>query len=665
MPLAPRTRFHVSSLALISAAATILLALSGCPTPGGPSQTTGEISGNARFTGQSDNSGILISAEAVDSSGKTLAVKQALSKGTLGAKTVAAQATTDTSGSYSLTGLTAGTYTVYASSQNSLEKAVTTDITVEAGKSVTAADLSLTPTGTVSGVATLNGGASGNLGIVVFLAGTSYSAMTNSLGAYTISSVPAATGYTLVASKQGYDSQTTSVDVTAGSTATVAKMNLTLSVTPPSTGSVTGTAQLNGATSGNTGIFVYLAGTPYITMTTASSGSFTIAGVAPGTYTAAASMVGYTTISIGSVVVTAGSAASVGTMNLVSTVVVAEPAFTVTGSGLMRTVKISCATAGAAIYYTTDGSTPTTGSTPYSAPISFGGEVGISEPISAIGVASGMTSSPQASTTVSIGSISALSLGAIVSTLAGSTTGGHADGTGAAASFNLPYGITTDGTNLYVSDFNNNEIRRIVIASGVVTTLAGSSFNAPGGITTDGANLYVSDTNNNEIRKIVIASGVVTTLAGSTTPGHADGTGAAATFTGPIGITTDGTNLYVSDTSNNEIRKIVIASGVVTTLAGSTTPGHADGTGAAASFNAPGGITTDGTNLYVSDSTNNEIRKIVIASGVVTTPAGSTTGGHADGTGAAASFTGPGAIMTDGTNLYVADTFNNEIRNIR
>jgi len=103
---------------------------------------------------------------------------------------------------------------------------------------------------------------------------------------------------------------------------------------------------------------------------------------------------------------------------------------------------------------------------------------------------------------------------------------------------------------------------------------------------------------------------MVTTLVGSTTAGSANGTGSAASFFQPWGITTDGTNLYVADAFNNEIRKIVIATGVVTTLAGSTTSGSANGTGSTASFYSPMGITTDGTNLYVVDTGNNEIRKI-------------------------------------------------------
>lgn len=285
-----------------------------------------------------------------------------------------------------------------------------------------------------------------------------------------------------------------------------------------------------------------------------------------------------------------------------------------------------------------------------------------------------------------------------VTTLAGpaqgSTTAGDTDGTGNGVRFTAPAGITTDGTNLYVGDMNNNKIRKIVISTGAVTTLAGPAqgssatgdsdgtgtaarFNGPGGITTDGINLYVTDFGNNKIRKIVISTGAVTTLAGpaqgSTTPGDTDGTGNAARFDGPRPITTDGINLYLGDHNNNKIRKIVIATGVVTTLAGpaqgSNTSGDLDGTGTAARFQRPFGITTDGRNLYLCDSFNQKIRKIVIATGAVTTLAGpaqgSTTFGDLDGTGTSARFASPYGITWDGTNLYVADQGNHKIRRIQ
>ncbi|MGP8217308.1 MAG: T9SS type A sorting domain-containing protein [Bacteroidia bacterium] len=272
---------------------------------------------------------------------------------------------------------------------------------------------------------------------------------------------------------------------------------------------------------------------------------------------------------------------------------------------------------------------------------------------------------------------------AVVSTLAGSAgLTGDANGTGSAATFNNPNGVATDmNGNVYVADLNNNEIRMIVASSGVVTTLAGStasgnsngtgtaaSFSGPSGVTCDGmGNLFVSDGGNNEIRQIVISSGVVTTLAGTKTHGSADGTGSAAGFYSPQGITTDGSgNLYVADMVNNEIRKIVISNASVTTIAGSTTAGSVNGTGPGASFNQPNGITADRNgNLFVADNLNNQIRKIVISSGTVSTLAGSTTAGSANGIGTAAGFNGPQGISIDpGGNLYVGDGLNNEIRKI-
>ena len=105
-------------------------------------------------------------------------------------------------------------------------------------------------------------------------------------------------------------------------------------------------------------------------------------------------------------------------------------------------------------------------------------------------------------------------------------------------------------------------------------------------------------------------SGAVTTVAGTGSTGSANGTGTSASFYNPAGITRDGTNLYVVDYCNHLIRKIVISTGVVTTLAGTGLSGSANGTGTSASFHLPRGITTDGTNLYVTEGGNHLIRKI-------------------------------------------------------
>jgi DNA-binding beta-propeller fold protein YncE len=270
-----------------------------------------------------------------------------------------------------------------------------------------------------------------------------------------------------------------------------------------------------------------------------------------------------------------------------------------------------------------------------------------------------------------------LSLSAVVTTVAGTGSIGSANGTGTSASFNKPFEITTDGTNLYVADSDNHLIRQIVISTGEVTTVAGTgsigssngtgtgaSFKHPYGITTDGGNLYVTDYANHLIRKIVISTGVVTTVAGTGSVGSSNGTGTGASFNYPTGITSDGTNLYVAEQSNHLIRKIVISTGVVTTLAGTGSVGSSNGTGTSASFCGPREITTDGINLYVAEHCNNLIRKIVISTGVVTTVAGTGSAGSSNGTGTSASFSGPLGITTDGINLYVTEYYNNLIRKI-
>ena len=283
----------------------------------------------------------------------------------------------------------------------------------------------------------------------------------------------------------------------------------------------------------------------------------------------------------------------------------------------------------------------------------------------------------------------------VMTTLAGqSGVTGALDGAGASASFNGPIGITTDGTSLFVSESGNQKIRRIVIATGMVSSLTGTAntamgigaadgagvsatFNTPYGLTTDNTNLYVVDRSNGKIRKIVIATGVVSSMTGTAntamTVGAQDGAGTGATFLGPMDITTDGTNLYVADGNNYKIRKIVIATGMVSSLTGTTDTrmdrGAQDGPAALATFSEIHGITTDGTNLYFTDTMNNKVRKLVIATGVVSSVTGnantSASSGAADGAGEVASFNDPSGITTDGISLYVADKSNNTIRKIQ
>ena len=260
---------------------------------------------------------------------------------------------------------------------------------------------------------------------------------------------------------------------------------------------------------------------------------------------------------------------------------------------------------------------------------------------------------------------------------------GSLDGQGAAARFgsNLWYATRDGAGNMYFTDSNSHTIRKIT-STGQVTTLAGlyntpgstdgtgstARFSHPRGIATDAAgNLYVGDVNNFTIRKITPA-GVVTTLAGTAgAGGYVNGVGAAARFSGDMqGIAVDGAGIvYVADSSNNVIRRI-LPDGTVSTLAGTNGAyGHSDGLPGAAMFKTMRGLVADGAgSLFLADVSNYVLRKISTATGAATTVAGAVgTQAHADGIGSAARFswTCGLSIGPDGM-VYGADWSSGRIR---
>jgi sugar lactone lactonase YvrE len=280
----------------------------------------------------------------------------------------------------------------------------------------------------------------------------------------------------------------------------------------------------------------------------------------------------------------------------------------------------------------------------------------------------------------------------VVTTIAGTASApGFNDGTNTFAQFDSPIGIALDSAgNLYVADTDNHTIRKLTPAgtNWVVSTIAGTAeiygdsdgtnlaaqFYYPAGITVDNSNnLFVADTDNNAVRKLtpIGTNWITRTIAGTTdgSSGSADGT--SASFFGPSGIALDiNSNLYVTDTGNNTIRKIAPAgtNWVVSTIVGKAgVSGFNDGTNFLAQFSNPIGISMDRTgNLYVADSDNNTIRNITpLGTNWVTSTLGGIAGtsGSADGAGTNALFNLPYDVAVDGTgNLYVADASNNTIR---
>ena len=258
-----------------------------------------------------------------------------------------------------------------------------------------------------------------------------------------------------------------------------------------------------------------------------------------------------------------------------------------------------------------------------------------------------------------------------------------------AAPIFLPTGVVTDALgNIYLSDSNNNRIRRVDAVTGLISTVAGtgtSGYNGdnipatqamvsnPAGLAIDGAgNLYFADNGNHILRRIDAVTGLITTVAG--TPGvqgySGDGSLAtAARLTFPEGVALDITgNLYIADTGNSVIRK-VDTSGTITSIAGTGTAGYnGDGILATtAQLNNPWNLTAaaDGS-FYIADLDNHRIRRIA-PSGLIATVAGTGTSGFSgDGSAAvSAQLKAPAAVVLDPAgNLYIADSGNNRVRKV-
>ena len=269
------------------------------------------------------------------------------------------------------------------------------------------------------------------------------------------------------------------------------------------------------------------------------------------------------------------------------------------------------------------------------------------------------------------------------STLAGSGTAGYNDAVGVLAQFNKPVDVTLDWTETYayVSDYNNNCIRRIdlttaavVVFAGTCTTTATTStinsntgdtlFNLPRGlaITDDMGWLIVVDTNN--VRKINLVSlsvSLVLTLSASQTAGY------------PLGLDVFGPKLYIAFESDHRIQQAdwTAASPSLTVLAGDGTNGLLDSvSGVTAKFYNPTGVAVDfaGQSLLVADSRDHTIRVIDLASTAVSTLIGTGVAGQEDSidpNSATLSLPFGVSVTRDGRWALVTDQGNSGIRRFR
>ena len=287
-----------------------------------------------------------------------------------------------------------------------------------------------------------------------------------------------------------------------------------------------------------------------------------------------------------------------------------------------------------------------------------------------------------------------------LSTIAGTGAPGFSgDGRPAkGASLNSPTGVALDSKgNLLITDSGNNRIRRVDSVTGIITTVVGNgSTTAFDGVpaTSSGLDLarpqsdvpipgtvfvepdddlFIADTFNNRIRRVDVGTGVITTVAGNGQQGsYLQGDGLPATLAPlyfPTGVAIDKSgNLFISDTFNQRIRRVDAATGVIVTVAGSSTnagpqAGGYGGDGGPAVFallNRPNGVTIDSAgNLIVTDSGNGRVRRVDGMTGIVTTVAG---GGPSytysgDGGSAASANVAPMSVTVDRTgDLFIPDS---------
>jgi sugar lactone lactonase YvrE len=281
-----------------------------------------------------------------------------------------------------------------------------------------------------------------------------------------------------------------------------------------------------------------------------------------------------------------------------------------------------------------------------------------------------------------------------LTTVAGSGTKGYSGDGGPAtkAQLNEPYEVRFDkaGNMLFV-EMQNQLVRKVDAKTGVISTIAGTGekgfggdggpataalFSSPHSIALDAAdNLYIADIANHRIRKVDVRTGIVTTIAGNgERQPPTDGQSAEGKpMIGPRALFIDGDTLWIALREGHAVWQMSLNTGLLKHIAGTGKRGFTGDAGAAkeATFDGPKGIAIGPDRcIYVADTENHAIRKIDLASGKISTVAGSGPqhkGSAGDGGSAAsAQMDRPHGICLgpDGA-LYIGDTLNHRVRRVK
>ena len=278
-----------------------------------------------------------------------------------------------------------------------------------------------------------------------------------------------------------------------------------------------------------------------------------------------------------------------------------------------------------------------------------------------------------------------------ITTYAGAGSGGETGdgGPATAAKIQGPGGQAMDAAgNLFFADTDNHRVRRVDASTGIITTVAGNGsqgFSGDGGAATaarlrfprgvavaTNGDFYIADSDNHRIRLVTAATGIITTTAGDGNDGDSGdgGPATAASLDEPFDVALDASGrLTIADTGNHRIRR-VSAAGIISTIAGTGSGGYGgdNGPATAADLHSPSGVAYDiSSDLFIADTENNRVRKVDISLGTIRTFAGDGSSGYGGDGGSAlnAKLKKPGAVALDADrHLYIADTQNNRLRRV-